>query len=267
MRSIVFAAALLAQLLASPAAQALEPYKVYDRFSDKPLDPTRWPDSEKIREIKGGALHLMQRTWSDGFGDFGLLPVNWSNNFMNPASITQMRARVNVHALETNACLSNPSIADARARIIGGFFNVGVPTAGSQVGDMLAQIRFIRASNSPDPKDVLHIEGIVSVCSNADCSFAATQGNIVNLGTVTLGTAATVEMKWDKGGKTFYFSRDSGAYSGTVGYWQDDTNLPGTLFRQLSTRVNVPHCQSAPRVPAVVDVRFDNVFVNQSALP
>jgi len=76
-----------------------------------------------------------------------------------------------------------------------------------------------------------------------------------------------VELKWDKGGKTFYFSRDGGAYSGTVGYAQDDTHPPSTLFRQLSTRVNVPHCQSGPRVPAVVDVRFDNVFVNQSAAP
>jgi hypothetical protein len=267
MRSILVAAALFAELLASPAANAIEPYKLYDRFDEKPLDPSRWVDSEKIREIKGGGLHLMQRTWSDGFGDVGLFSVNWSNNFTNPASITQMRARVNVHALETNACSSNSSIADARARIIGGFFNVGVPTPGSQVGDMLAQIRFIRASNSPDPQGMLRVEGVVSVCTNSDCSFASTQGNVVSLGTVALGTAATVEMKWDKGGKTFSFSRDAGAFSGTVGYSQDDSNPPGNLFRQLSTRVNVPHCQSAARVPAVVDVRFDNVFVNQAALP
>jgi len=110
------------------------------------------------------------------------------------------------------------------------------------------------------------VQGLLSICSNADCSGATTVGNIVDLGTVALGTPTTIGLQWDKPGKTFYFSRE-GATTGTVAYAQSDSSLPSLMFRQLSTRVNVPNCFSAPAVSAVVDARFDNVSVNASAAP
>lgn len=268
MRSILLLAALAANLLSAPAAQAIEPFKVYDRFNDRPLDPDRWLDGERARFIRGGGLHLMQRTWGAGDADFGFTSMNWNNNFSNPATITEMRARVTVNALEVNACPSNPAVADSRARIIGGFFNVGTPTPGSQVGDAIAQVRLIRLSNSPDAHGVLHVQGVLSVCTTPDCAGAFNVGNIVDLGTVHIGTPTTVQLQWDKPGKTFYFAREgAGHYSGTVAYAQSDASPPSLLFRQLSTRVNLASCQSAPRVSGMVDARFDNVFVNQSALP
>jgi hypothetical protein len=87
------------------------------------------------------------------------------------------------------------------------------------------------------------------------------------LGSVGIGTPTTVQLQWDKPGKTFYFARDGATYSGAVAYAQSDASPPSLLFRQLSTRVNLPSCQSAPQVSGMVDARFDNVFVNQSALP
>ena len=248
------------------ARQAVEPYGIYDRFGGGTIDPARWQEGERIRTIRGGALHLMQRTWGLGFSDAGVSPVNWHTNFEGPQDITAIKARITVNALETHACPSNPAVGDARARIIGGFFNVGTPTPGSQVGDAIAQVRLHRASNATEPPGLLRVQGILAICQNADCASTVTVGNVVDLGTVMVGTAANVGLQWDKSGKTFYFSRE-GSPTGTVAYAQSDAMPPGVLFRQLSTRVVVPSCLSAARVSGVVDAKFDNVSVNQSALP
>jgi hypothetical protein len=268
MRSFVLMVAAAASLLAAPAARALEPFTPFDTFNEgTTLDPARWVDAERVREIKGGGLHLMQRTWGLADGDVGVTPVNWNANLTNPAAITQMRARIKVLAIEANTCPSNPAVADARARIVGGFFNVGTPVPGSQVGDAIAQVRLLRASNSADAPGVLRVQGLLNICTTVDCAGAFTVGNIVDLGTVAVGTATTVQMQWDKAGKTFTFSRDGGAWAGTVAYSQSDASPPSVLFRQLSTRVNVPSCQAAPRVSGLVDARFDNVLVNRAAAP
>lgn len=211
-------------------------------------------------------MHLMQRTWGSATSDLLLTPTNWHSNLANPNAITALKARITVSALESNACPSNPSVGDARARIIGGFFNTGVPTPGSQLNDVIAQIRLLRASNSTDPAGLLQVRGVVSLCTSADCNSATTIGNVVDLGTVMVGTPTTVQLQWDQPGKTFYFSRDGGG-SGTVAYAESDASWPSIAFKQVGTRVNVPSCQSAPRVSGLVDAVFDNVFVNQSAAP
>lgn len=259
-------AALAAGMLAAAAVHAAEPFKLYDKFDDKPLDAARWAEGERARFIKGGGLHLMQRSWGTAAADFGSTSANWSQSFTHPGDITDIRARVTVKAMETRACPTNPAIADARARLIGGFFNVGTPTPGSQVGDVTAQVRLLRASNSADAPGLLRVQGLVLLCTTADCAGGVTVGNIVDLGTVAIGTPTTVQMQWDKAAKTFSFARDGGAYAGTVGYAQNDDSPPGVMFRQLSTRLNLPNCQSAPRVEGLIDARFDNVFVNQSAV-
>ena len=267
MRSMIVTAALAAGLAAAVTGAAAEPFKNYDRFGDRILSPARWAEGERVRLIKGGQLNLMQRTWGLTDSDSGLMYMNWVSDFEIPFTITQMRARVTVNALETVPCPSNPAIGDARARIVGGFFNVATPTPGSQVNDVIAQVRAFRASNSADAAGVLRVQGIVSLCTSTDCSATTIVGNIVDLGTVSLGTPVTLELQWDQPGKTFRFSRDNGASTGTVAYAFSDSSPPSALFRQLSTRVNVPSCRSAPPVSALVDAAFDNVQVNQSASP
>ena len=266
MRTLLLALAFPLVLAAAPA-QAIEPFRIYDRFTDKSIDPTRWSDNEKVREIKSGAMRLMQRTYGLGNSDVGFTPTNWSTNLNpNPQNITAIKATITVTALEAIACPSNPAVGDARARIIGGFFNTGTPTPGSQLNDSIAQVRLLRFSNSTDPAGLLRVQGLLSICTSADCNNSATVGNVVDLGTVMVGTPVTVSLQWDKPGKTFYFSREGGP-TGTVAYAESDASPPGVLFRQVSTRVNVPTCQSAPRVSSMVDALFDNVFVNRSAAP
>ena len=268
MRGLLPAAVLAALGVCASAVSALEPLKIYDRFEDKPLDPARWFEWERVREIRGaGVLRLMQRSWGLTASDSGLTFQNWNSSLTNALSVTALRARVNVTALETNACPSNPAIAQARARIAGTFFNVGTPTPGSQVGDALAQIRLTRFSNSTDPAGVLRVQGLLAICTSADCAAAGVVGNIVDLGTVAVGTPTVVQMQWDRGGKTFTFARDNGAFSGTVAYTDDDTSPPSSPFKHLGTRADLPNCQSAPPVSAQLDVKFDNVQVNQGALP
>jgi hypothetical protein len=267
MRSIAIMAAVAAQVMALPAVQAAEPYALYDSFSASPINPELWSEGERLRTVKAGALYLMQRSWGLDTADVGVTSANWSSSLTGAELITQMRMRVIVSAIQTNACPSNPAVADARARMIGGFFNVGTPTPGSQVGDVTAQIRLLRTSNSTDPAGVMRVQGVVLQCTTPDCAGAFTVGNVVELGTVATGSSANLQMQWDQAGKTFHFSRDAGAYAGTVAYTQNDTSPPGVNFRQLSTRVNLPNCMSAPRVSGLVDVRFDHVYVNQSAAP
>ena len=265
-KHIAIALAALA-LLAIPTAQALEPFAPYDKFSEKPLDPARWVEGEQVRTIRGSALQLMQRKLGLGGSDIGTTSASFNTNLTSPSVVTSLRARIAVNALEVNACPSNPTPGQSRARIIGNLFNVNeAPTPGSMVGDVTAQVRFIRASNSADPVGVLRVQGLALLCSSPDCALGTVIGNIVDLGTVNLGTAAVVQYQWDKASKTFYFSRDHGAYAGTVAYALSDTAPPSLYYQQLSTRMDLPNCMSARRVPGSVDAKFDNVAVNQSGV-
>ena len=116
-----------AALIGEPV-QAQEAFKLYDNFGAAPLDPARWSNSERVLAIRGGALNIMQRTWGLGNVDGAVSFSNWNQAFPNPGAITAMRARINVTALEVGACPASTVIGQSRARIVGGFFNVGTPT-------------------------------------------------------------------------------------------------------------------------------------------
>lgn len=259
--------ALLLLAAAASSAHALEPLRPYDNFGSTPLDPARWLDGERVRNTQAGALRLMQRQGGGTAGDAGLSFSTFNENLANPAAVTALRAKVTVHAVEPAACASNPAAGQSRARIIGGFFNTGTPTPGSQLGDVTAQVRVTRLSNSADPAGVLRVQGLVALCTTADCNGVSVIGNTVDLGTVNVGQATTVQLQWDQGGKSFLFARDGGAFSGSVGYTENDSSPPGVLFRQLSTRLDLPNCQAAGRAYGSVDASFDNIAVNKSAAP
>jgi hypothetical protein len=260
-------AAFAAAIVTSPQAFALEPFKVYDTFGDPAISPARWFDTERIRSIKAGVLQLAQRSYGLNTSDVGSTFSNWNDSLTNAIAVTALRAKIMVNAVEVSACPTNTALGQSRARISGTFFNVGTPTPGSQVGDALAQVRITRFSNSADPAGVMRVQGILSICTTADCNAAATVGNIVDLGTVSVGQAATVQLQWDKPAKTFLFSRDGGAFSGSVAYADSDASPPSSVFKQVSTRLDLPSCMSAPRVAGYIDASFDNVLVNASAAP
>ena len=275
-RNLKAVAALAVGLLcfAQVQAQGLEPLKLYDDFKTDSLDPLRWFGAEQARFSKGNKLHLMQRNWPLVISDSGATPFSYNENFRNPSFITAIKARVTVKELEVSSCAANTSVGDSRARLTGAFFNVGTASPPSAIGDAIAQIRVIRRSDSTDAARVLRVEGVVTQCTNADCSMGADIGPIVELGTVRIGTAVTLEMQWDALNDRFLFSRDEGKMTGSVVYGAflnastgqpiQDSSPPGSLNKSLSTRMFVPNCASGPRISGMVDASFDNVFVNSS---
>ena len=258
-------AVLLAAYAAAASAQSVEPFAPYDNFREKVIDKSKWVEYERTRAIRRGALQLVQRTAGATASDSGSTGSSFGESFVDPGAVTAIRAKITVKAIEVPSCAANAAVGQSRARIIGAFFNAGTPVPGSLSGDVLAQVRIARHSDSTDPAGVLRVEGTVTRCTNADCSTGVAIGNF-ELGVVDVGQATTVQMQWDPPTNSFLFSRDGGA-SGAVVYTDADASPPGNAFKQLQTRLDLPNCQSGPAAVGFVDASFDNVSVNQSAAP
>lgn len=251
---------------------ALEPFASYDSFENRRINMTRWVESEQIRTIRDGKLRLMQRNWGLTSTNFATTFYGFSENMTNPNAVTAIKARVRVNALEVGTCAANASsFSQSRARSIGSFFNMGdvfgPSTPGSLLNDVLGQVRVVRAVNSTDPAGVMLVQGFAAQCTTADCNAAGVLGSIVDLGKLELGQGATLELQWDKASKTFYFSRDRGAFAGSTTYTVADQGPSMSPFKQLSTRLDIAACKDRPRVTGMIDATFDKVSVNASAVP
>lgn len=263
-------AAALVITLAAASAQAVEPFQSYDTFRQGPIDASRWLDGERVRQIRNGELRLMQRSFG-ARSDVGTTFIGWNENMRDPASITGIKARMRVNALEVGSCATNPNLAaQSRARVIGTFFGVDFlpppETADSLMGDVTAQVRAVRNSASIDPPGVLRVQGFAAVCNTADCNSAIILFPLLDLGTLNIGDHTTVQLQWDQPSKTFLFSRDNGAFNGVVSYAFNDTRPPNVAFKELSTRMDIPNCASTPS-SGVVDAVFDRVSITRPALP
>lgn len=269
MKLAIVAAALACALPLAPAF-AVEPLTVIDKFSAGPIDPSLWLGAERTRAIKNGQLNFVERNYGLTTSDAGALKYVWGDELANPNAITELRAKVTVNALEVDACAANTTPGTSRARVDGSFFNVGTPLAGSDTGDVQVQLRAIRTSTSTDPAGVLRIEGRADQCNSFDCSLYTQLGTNVQLGTVNVGEAVTLQLQWDRAGKQFVFTRDPGtatAASAAIPYTVSDTAAPGVPYKEVSVRTDVQNCQSGPRTQGYVDASFDNVAVNKSAAP
>lgn len=258
--------ALVASLVAG-GAQAAEPYAVYDGFNTgTQINTSRWNQIDLSRRVNNGQLVLRQRNIGNQISDSSTLDTNHSMSFDEPDLITQMKSEITVTEWAATACTHNPTPSEARARLLGSFFNVGTPVPGSQLNDVLAQIRVYRRTNSALPAGTLNVEGLLLQCTNADCTTTSVIGAIQDLGTTTVGTMVRAQIDWDKPNKTFLFTRDTNPPV-SVSYTQSDTALPGNRFKGLQTRTILANCFSGPRTEATIEARFDNVAVNASAAP
>jgi hypothetical protein len=204
----------------------------------------------------------------------GVTKVAYNESLRNSQGVTAMRAKVTVNAFEANACPDAGSgVGQSRARLVGAFFNVqGTPTPGSQLGDVIAQFRIRRLTNSIDAAGLLQVQGLVSVCADTSCSTGPVVGQ-PEFGLIGIGQSTVLQMEWDNASSSFYFSRD-GAPGQTVSYAGVslavgplglvpvvNASAPLNPFRQLSTRLEVPNCASAQKV-GLIDASFDNFYVN-----
>ena len=267
MRHIPIVAALAAIVLALPAQAVVEGYTVIDTFDSGLLNGELYADQERVRSISGSTARLAQRDVGGTTSNSGATYYTWNTPMTRPTPATQMRAVVRVASVDVSACAANTgSVTQARARLIGSFFNTGARTLGSFYGDVLAQVSVSRQSNSVDATGVLRVRGNALVCSDADCNFGQSLGNTVDLGTVSIGQDVTLAVEWDRALKTFTFSRDGTAAVGSVVYTVSDSNEPGNDRKAFGTRTDLPEC-TASATSASIDATFDTFSVNSKAKP
>jgi hypothetical protein len=214
----------------------------YDTFGADTIDRTKWADSEFIRRIKNGALELALRR----FGS------NGSNNLnvIDPDAVDALQADVTVTAV------SNTN-AEARARIVGDFYNDGTPGTGL-TGDVLASAQIVTTGTG--------LLGRFRVwrCDDLDCIALTTLlVDDTTIGAVALGETHTLSVAWD--GTLFTFGVD-----GVIRIFDPTADLtaaappvskPRQPYKYLGTRVSAI---DGPDEGASIAATFDNVVVNGS---
>lgn len=256
-------AAVLAALTAGPAARAAEPYTVYENFSTVDIEASRWLQLERTRLVRNGALNMVQRDLGNQLSDTGRNGTTFATPFVGGSAIRQMRADIAVGELTATGCAQNPAPSEASARLAGTFFNAAGTSPGNRTSDVEAQVRVVRLSS--DPPGQLRIEGLVLQCTSADCASFTVLGQ-PGLGLAATGDRLTLQVDWDADNNRFLFYRLPQSQV-VVPYALPDTAAPSQARRVMETRTVLANCFSGPRTEGVADVRFDNVQVNQSALP
>ena len=257
-------------------AEALELLKPHDNFEMGPVNPDKWVGFQSgsevreavrtiIQDSEGRHLRLFDRSYGGTASDLGISFGGFAFAFKNPSTITAIGATVQVRNFKSTGCPSNPNSTIVAADIFGEFFNVGTPVPGSRVDDVFAIVELVRFSNSTDPPNVLRVDAIVFRCHSDDCS-ARTLLSFTPLGTVTTGQWVRLQMQWDQANHQFIFQRGRQTPV-IVPYTVSDTAAPGFQLKDVEVVQLVANCTAAPRPVGMIDSLFDNVSVNQSAIP
>ena len=255
-------AALCAGLGLAAAAQAAK-LPLYDDFTGTQLDEAKWNEGELWRYVSGNKLTLGRWLYGGTANNTGLTTDTFSLSMPDGAPPKGLGASLTVtDAATIEGCPANTSPSFPRARLIAAYFNsrVGGPVPGDRTGDVLAQIRIGRTSDSTDAPGVLKVQGVLSVCSNADCS-ASTSITSANLGTTAVGTKVAAQINWIKGSKTFRFTRDATTVVDKV-YTEIDNAAPVGPFVQVSIRNETANC-AAGRVKSGIAALFDDVRISR----
>lgn len=240
----------------------------YDDFNVPGIDRVKWNESEAGRFIDGNKLTLGRFVYGNTASDAGLTLESWNMTIPIAAPVKGLRADVTIDDIKQDeSCAANPAVGTSSARLIGSFFNIraGGPVPGDRTGDVLAQVRARRLSTSVDAPGVLQVQGVLSQCTNADCSASAAvpgaSALVVSLGSVSVGTAMRLQFAWDKKANTFTFVRD-GNITAQITYTENDATAPSALFANVSLRNEIQNC-TTQRVKGGIAGTFDNVYVTQ----
>ncbi len=262
-------------------AEALEPLKLYDNFEQALINSDKWVGSQFEAPVRfgGSFLELVRKTTQEehhlrilsrSFGDTGFTGgISLSLfrlGFTRPDTITAIRSRVQVRNVESTGCALNPTPTLATAQIFGFFFNTTATVPGNGTNDVIAGVQLQRRSDSTDPPDILEISYFVNLCLDPDCVGISPLGGGI-LGTVKTGEWVRLLLQWDRDRDRFIFRRDreQPVFVTYTGF--SDAAPPGIQLKTLGADHFIANCAANPRPVGMVDALFDNVFVNQSALP
>ena len=207
----------------------------------------------------------MSRRYGSTDSDSGRSFSSLHLDFASPASVTAIRAVVQVINIQSIGCADNTAVPENGLDVGGFFFNTGTPTPGDATGDVLAVLEAVRVSNTPDHPLFLEIVGNVLHCTSADCTSSdALPGSPVALGQVSVGVPIRLFIGWDKANKQFLFQRNNAAME-AVTYTVSDSAAPGVAQKRLQTFGYVSNCTATagvPRPDSMMDVRFHEVEIN-----
>jgi hypothetical protein len=263
-------------------AHAQEAVVTYDNFNSSLLiNPHKWfaddfgsRDLEAQRFVQGvvgsAALRVEVRSYADTTSNSGGLNGGNVLGFphANPAIVRVMGATFTVQAFQSVGCAANTATpTSAGTELFGFFFNAGPKVVGSAVNDIIAGLRIRRLSNSTDPANMLRVQAFVARCTDAGCNSTATIFNNSSIGTVLVGSPATLRMDWQPSLNRFLFRLNAGAFIAAP-YAVPDSETPGNTFfkRRIGVRNFVANCTTtSPRPTAFMRSLVDNVFVNTAA--
>ena len=135
------------------------------------LSPALWNETERVRAIYDGQLHIAQMSWGETTDNVQATFHNFNQDFANPASLVGIQATVTVADAIVPKCAANTTFSgSSQARVLGTFFNAGIPRMGSHYGDVIAVTQVVRASNSSDATGVFQVKGALVLCSSNDCN-------------------------------------------------------------------------------------------------
>jgi hypothetical protein len=234
---------------------------LYDDFNGNGIDRAKWNETESARYVDDkGRLLLGRDLLGSTASNVGTTDESFNLNMANTAPAKTLKATITVTNVHTDeVCAANTTPTQTAARLIGSFFNIrpGGPQGSDRTGDVLAQFRLRRASNTTDAPGVMQVQGVVSACSNADCSVSSTIGSALSFGTVNLNTAVIGQVAWDKKNNKFTFTRDSQPAQSVV-YTDDDSMAPAVAFNNVSIRNQIANCTAGAIKGGTVAV-FDNI--------
>jgi hypothetical protein len=275
MKTVVICVIVLFIAMFASFAHALESFTLYDNFNAKFINEDLWFGWEdidtgvnildEVRQISSGRLHMLSRFYGNMSSNTGQSRGFYDLMVTDPDTITAMEATVQVARIEADSCPTNSTPTTAAVVLGGAFFNTGTPTGGSELNDVLAYIRIELVSNSTNKPGILEVTGYVSQCNDSTCS-SSTALQSETLGTIKVGVNTNLSIQWDQPNHQFIFKFGSLAPV-FVAYGVSDTSLPGLDFKTLRLRNYIANCTAEPRLVSFVEAYFDNVFVNQSAVP
>jgi len=260
-QNIALMATVLATVAGSAAAATVP---LYDDFSSKKgIDNTKWIQTAEERVIDSKQLLLGRRLLGGTAADAGVTAETFSLSLVDSAPPKAMSADITPlsDGSDVPGCAANPTPSFSRARLMAAYFNaLKSPVPNDRTGDVLAQVRVGRMSDSVDVPNVLAVEGNIVQCTNADCSGTALLAS-ANFGTTTTGTKLNARVDWLKSSKTFRFTVDS-LPPQDLAYAVSQSSPPMGPFVQVAIRNEAANCLSGPRVRTGFEARFDNVRVS-----
>jgi hypothetical protein len=237
---------------------------------------------ETVRELHGNRLLLVARAFGNTVPIssppappvpfWGTRPGDVNSGFGMTEVFQSLKVSVKVNQAQATGCPDfNANPTAARARVLGFYFNATNPSAtpGNRIGDVLAQVRIQRSSNSTDKPQILEVWVDVVRCIDTGCSNAVNDGlSPVRLGNINLGQWATIQIDWDN---VRYFnvkldkepavvidvlgSKNPGAPVWYVYPVSSPWNALGVSNRLAA------NCPADERAMGYVEAEFDNLFV------